>query len=501
MVRIGIVVFSLMLMSLLFGSADRAIDKIQESRVAETAREMVVTNDWLVPRYNGELRLQKPPLTYWTTAVSYKLFGISELAARVPSLVFAMLSACLLFVWVRQALDVNSAANAVLVMATSYLGMRYFRSGEADTTLLFFISLACFAGYRLLQTASKKDVWLLMLALGLGFLTKGPAGIAIPLLTILVYAFTTKQMIKLKVLANPIGIVIFLISAFAWYVWILIRMPDIAQHFLTHQVDETFVSGTHKQPIYWYLAHAIDFFAPWSLLLIPAGIWCYKNRPLPKLLQFALIWLLVVFVLLVFTVNKQTQYAMLFLPSIAILIGHYIQVASAKFLQFNKVIFFLLVLAVIALIFVGLHKQGIDIVLKMPQALFWPSLLIVPLVFKQLFKINAPTTPVLIASVLAVFIYLYTEQFVTKDAEKEDIKMLVQSIADQPNLYQSKPGNGAISFYAERPIPAIGSEQLQKLLITNHQLWLLSKDRPALKGYQVEQEKQVGKWILWKLAS
>jgi 4-amino-4-deoxy-L-arabinose transferase-like glycosyltransferase len=340
-----------------------------------------------------------------------------------------------------------------------------------------------------------------MLALGLGFLTKGPAGLAIPFLTILGYAFATKQMAKLKVLINPIGIVIFLISAFAWYAWILIRMPDIAQHFFSHQVDETFVTGTHKQPIYWYLAHAIDFFAPWSLLLIPAGIWCYKNRPLPKLLHFSLIWLLVVFVLLVFTVNKQTQYAMLFLPPIAILIGYYIQIASAKFLQFNKVIFFLLVLAVIALIFVGLHKQGFDIVLRMPQVLFWPLLLIIPLTLKRLFRVSTPTTPVLIASVLAVFIYLYAEQFVTKDAEKEDIKTLVQSIADLPNLYQSKPGNGAISFYAERPIPAIGNEQLYKLLIANHQLWILSKDKPVLEGYQVVQEKQVGKWALWKIAS
>jgi hypothetical protein len=192
---------------------------------------------------------------------------------------------------------------------------------------------------------------------------------------------------------------------------------------------------------------------------------------------------------------------MLFLPPIAILIGYYIQIANAKFLQFNKVIFFLLVLAVIALIFVGVHKQGINTVLRMPQALFWPSLLIVPLLLKQLFKVNTPTTPVLIASILAVFTYLYAEQFVTKDAEKEDIKMLVQSIADHSNLYQSKPGNGAISFYAERPVPAIGNAQLQKLLTTNHQLWMLSKDKPVLEGHQVVQEKQVGKWSLWKLAS
>ena len=99
MFRASIVLLSIMLIGLLFGSAERAIDKIQEARIAETSREMVVTNNWLVPHYNGDLRLQKPPLTYWTTALSYQIFGVSEQAARVPSLIFGVLTALLLLVW------------------------------------------------------------------------------------------------------------------------------------------------------------------------------------------------------------------------------------------------------------------------------------------------------------------------------------------------------------------------------------------------------------------
>ena len=58
---------SVLLAGLFLGNTDRAVDKIQEARIAETAREMVVDGDWLVPHYNGEVRLQKPPLTYWLT--------------------------------------------------------------------------------------------------------------------------------------------------------------------------------------------------------------------------------------------------------------------------------------------------------------------------------------------------------------------------------------------------------------------------------------------------
>lgn len=508
MFRAGIVLLSILLVGFLFGSAERAIDKIQEARIAETSREMVVEGDWVVPHYNGELRLQKPPLTYWTTALSYKIFGVSEQAARVPSLIFGLLSALLLLVWLNKALNIDVAINAILVMATSFLGLRYFRSAEADATLLFFVLLACFAGFQWLLNANKKMAYLFMLSLGLGFLTKGPAGIAIPVLTMLVYAFSTQQLKSIKGLLSPLGLCIFLFSAFAWYAWILFTMPDIAQQFFSKQVDETFISGTHQQPVYWYLAHAIEFFAPWSLLLIPAGIWCYQNRkitnnPLPKIIHFVLIWLLVVFVLLTFTVNKQTQYALLFLPPIAILVGYYIQVSQGKFYHFNRIVFWLLAIAVIVLFVLGIRKHGLETVLSFPKALIWPLLFFGPFALKKALKLTALTTPVLFASVFATFVYLYSEQYLTKDAEKEDIKQLVKSVLQRPELkkalYQVEPGDGAVSFYAERPILSLDADQIQSRLSTQKTLWIIAKQKPELSEVIVVQEKQIGRWGLWKI--
>jgi len=499
---------SILLIGFLFGSAERAIDKIQEARIAETSREMIVDNDWLVPHYNGELRLQKPPLTYWTTALSYKIFGVSEQAARVPSLLFGLLSTLLLLVWLREALNLDVATNAALVMATSFLGLRYFRSAEADATLLFFISLACFAGYQWILSLNKKMAYLFMLSIGLAFMTKGPAGIAIPVLTLLGYAYSTLQLKSVRTLLSPVGLCIFLFSAFAWYAWILIAMPDIAQQFFSKQVDETFISGTHQQPIYWYLAHAFEFFAPWSLLLIPAGIWCYHHRklsnyPLPKIVHFALIWLLVVFILLTFTVNKQTQYALLFLPPIAILVGYYIQVAQGKFYQFNRIVFWLLAIVVIVLFVLGIHKNGLETVFSFPKVLIWPLLFLGPFALKKALKLTALSTPVLFASVFATFIYLYSEQYLTKDAEKEDIKQLVESVVQRPELkqalYQAKPGDGAVSFYAQKPIQPLDAQQMQSLLAKQNTLWIIAKEKPVLAKEQVVQEKQIGRWGLWKI--
>ena len=86
-----LVMLALLLPALLIGLGERPLYKIQEVRIAETAREMVVSGDWLVPRYNGELRLQKPPLPYWLTAASYRLFGVNETATRLPAVLFGLL--------------------------------------------------------------------------------------------------------------------------------------------------------------------------------------------------------------------------------------------------------------------------------------------------------------------------------------------------------------------------------------------------------------------------
>lgn len=499
MTRIWIVMLSVMLAGLLIGSADRAIDKIQEARIAETAREMVVQNEWLVPHYNGELRLQKPPLTYWTTAVSYKFFGVNALSARLPSALFSLLTAWLVFTWAKREINLNVATNIALILMTSLIGLRYFRSGEADATLIFFITLACYAGFRLFEATNKRIVWLLMLALGLGFLTKGPAAIAIPLVTMVVYAFSINKLSDLRALANLTGLTIFVITAFAWYAWILLMMPDIAQHFFSRQVDETFISGTHRQPIYWYLAHTLDFFAPWSLLLIPAGIWCYKNKPLPKLIHFSLLWVGVVFVLLTLTVNKQTQYALLLLPPLAIVLGYYLEVATGKYDQFNRIVFWLLCVAALVVMVIAINKHGLDVILAMPNSAVCLLLLLVPLLLKKMLKVSSPKLPVLVAALLATFIYLFSEQCLTKDDGKSDIKTLMQIAATKAVLYQAMPGNGAVSFYAERAIKPLDEKQMQLLLDTQPELWLVSKHKPVLTDSQLSSEAQVGDWTLWKL--
>lgn len=75
-----------------------------EARYAEVARKMVQLNDWVTPWYDyGTPFWAKPPLSMWMTAVSFKLLGISELAARLPHLLAGCAVVWLIWDWLRSA--------------------------------------------------------------------------------------------------------------------------------------------------------------------------------------------------------------------------------------------------------------------------------------------------------------------------------------------------------------------------------------------------------------
>jgi predicted membrane-bound mannosyltransferase len=62
-----------------------ALIEPDEGRNAEIAREILLLRDWVTPHYDFIARLDKPILFFDLVALSYKVFGISEWSARLPS--------------------------------------------------------------------------------------------------------------------------------------------------------------------------------------------------------------------------------------------------------------------------------------------------------------------------------------------------------------------------------------------------------------------------------
>ncbi len=499
-----LVLLLVLLPALFFGLGERPVYKIQEVRIAETAREMIESGDWLVPRFNGELRLQKPPLPYWVTAASYHVGGVGAGTTRWPAALAGLCLSLLLWLWGRREVGEDAACTCVLVLVTSFLGLRYFRSGEADALLLLCISVACKLGFDILS--GRHGAWrriLFGLALGLGFLSKGPAGVAIPLLTVLLASLVERRRGGVRAAIAHFfslpGVAALLLVAFGWYAWIIWRLPEASQLFFGRQIDETFITGNHPKPIWWYLSNCVEFFAPWSVLVIPAGIMAYRRRAteMPALIRFAWSWLAVVFVLLTATVNKQTQYALLFAPPLALILGHYLGIADGGFRRLNRILFGVFCVAAIAGIGFALRKSA-----DLPQSLIWLALPLVQLAFARMLGVHSPSWPVVLVAGLVSTAFLYSDAHLSKEPRKLAAQSVMSDTAGYSPLFQAgpKPGAGELSFYAGRVVRPVDAEELPELLDRYPNIWLVGEKLPELPNTSVVLVKQIDELRLVKLS-
>ena len=120
-----------------------------EPRFAEASREMIERGNYIVPYFNNQLRLDKPPLTYWAQVASYHIFGENDFAARFPSAIAAALTALLIFAWGRRMGGEKLGWWAAIIFTLSLQTFVHAKAAVADMWLVLFMTLAHWAGYEL----------------------------------------------------------------------------------------------------------------------------------------------------------------------------------------------------------------------------------------------------------------------------------------------------------------------------------------------------------------
>lgn len=467
---------------------------------------MAARGNWLVPYYNGELRLQKPPLPYWLVAASYKIFGtVNEFSARFASATFSGLTVFLLFWWARKTLGLNSAVSTAICLTSSYLALRYFRSGEADSILLFFVTAACITVHDLLfLRPTLTRILVLHLCMGLGFLTKGPVAIAIPMVTLLWFALTNRQFNVLKKCLHPAGLLILLVTGFGWYGLIFYIMPEQANLFVSEQIDSTFITGNHPNPFYWYITRLFEFFIPWSIFIIPAAVWLYKVRPHPSVINYAAIWFIVTFIMLSLNVNKQAQYALLLAPPLMVLLGHYLASVMGKYALLNRIILTsLIALTAGALIIIFFKWEDIKS-FPVEQMLLLLSGCLLTFVVAKLLRYKEPAhyRELLLASIM-VSGWIYGQfHLYHVPGGKTDLKQFALAARGYSPLFIYTEPNPRLSFYMNRVVPALKSEQdIASALEKFNRLYLITEDQCFKSDDQILVEETIRseKLSLWKL--
>jgi 4-amino-4-deoxy-L-arabinose transferase-like glycosyltransferase len=134
-----IVVAGVVLFALFYQLGGRGLSEPDEGRFAEVGREMAVTGEYLTPRLNGVNHLSKPPVTYWLIALSVKMFGANEFAARLPAALAALGTLIAVYLLARSARSEATALWTVMVLLASPLFLGMARVITTDILLTCFV--------------------------------------------------------------------------------------------------------------------------------------------------------------------------------------------------------------------------------------------------------------------------------------------------------------------------------------------------------------------------
>ncbi len=219
----SIIVLSLML--LLAGNWILPLTDRDETRFSEASREMLLRGDYVVPWFNDKWRLFKPALIYWCQIGSYRVLGVNDFAARLPSVLFTTATALLLVRWGRKIAEGRTGFMAgAMFVAGLHVGI-VGRMATADLALIFFFTLATWSGWELTRPEQphRKQWWLIFyVALALGFLAKGPEA-WLPLGGMILGRALRKDSFRLRLTETVAGLCLALVLIALWGIPALIQ--------------------------------------------------------------------------------------------------------------------------------------------------------------------------------------------------------------------------------------------------------------------------------------
>src|SRR5437016_7053161 len=263
-----------------------------EPRFAEASREMIERGDYIVPYFNNQLRLDKPPLTYWAQTLSYCVFGENDFAARFPSAIAAALTALVIFIWGTRLRGKELGWRAAIIFTLSLQTFIHAKAAVADMWLVLFVTLAHLSGSETLQHSRRNQgaavssppwaIWrspflVFYISLALGFLAKGPIAWT-PLLTFAAMIISTRDWQLVRSFKFLRGLLLTLAVIALWGIPALIETHGeffrigIGRHVIGRSLATMEGHGADTFGMYllllpfYFVTIFISFF-PWSIKL------------------------------------------------------------------------------------------------------------------------------------------------------------------------------------------------------------------------------------------
>ena len=477
-----------------------------ETFYAQTAKEMANRNDWITPYLYGVPQFEKPILFYWLIEASYKILGINEFSSRLPSAVFGVIGVIAIYLLGSLMFNKRVGILAALILATNVEYLMLARGCVTDMALGVFVLLGML--FFIYGYIAKKDIFYILSAamFGLATLTKGPIGILLPGLVIIIYLAMTKELKILSIKRILWVTLTFLAIALPWYlVSYKIHGKAFVDEFFGFQNVIRFLEPEHKigAQFYYYLPILIGGFFPWSAFL-PFGLWRVIKKSFfvtgedRKYKLFIFLWFAVIFAFFSMSSTKLPTYIFPAWPAIALMIAiawdDFLEAGASVAVKRWMTISYYLLLAVVALGAAGLYlfiKARYPMILS--GILISGALLVLGFVISliTMFRKKYILTYFFIVYALLIFLYPFAKLVLPEleryETSKEIARELLSRIKDGERIASEKDYVAGTTFYIGREVTNVDKHHvLVNFLSSDKRVWCVLKEKNHRQLYELD---------------
>ena len=299
-----------------------------EGRYADIPREMLESGDFLTPFLNYVKYFEKPPLIYWLNALSMKLLGENEFAARLPSALCGVLTILFVYHVGRTLFGRRQGLTAALMLGSSAGFMIQNRMILTDIPLTFCLTaaLGCFVlANREGERRAALYYHLFYLFAALAVLAKGLIGMVLPAGVIFFYILLTRRWRLFREMRLPTGLLLFFLVGAPWFILVSLKNPEFARFFFIHEHFERFLTKVHGryQPLWFFIPILLVGMLPWSVLIPSSfrGIWKDRRESGGEARLYLAIWFILIFLFFSKSNSKLIPYILPVYPAAALLMG------------------------------------------------------------------------------------------------------------------------------------------------------------------------------------
>lgn len=324
-----------------------------EARYGEIGRKMAEIGDGVTPWFDDGVPFWgKPPLSFWLTAASFRLFGVSEFAARLPHLLCTLLAGALVWQLGRQR-SPREGLLALSLLAGSLLFFVGAAGVMTDPALVLATTLAMHGFWLALhhnnQTARRRQGWQVFVGLAVGLLAKGPIAAVFVLVPLLLWTVLCgRAMAVWRAIPWVRGGALAALLVVPWYLLAEQRTPGFLRYFLLGEHWRRFVTpgwggdlygSAHRHAPGSIWLYALGATLPWLPLLglLAMGLWRRSKTPgsdddnadAAAWQRFLLLWALWPLIFFTAARNIVWSYVLPSLPAAALLAAGWIERRTA----------------------------------------------------------------------------------------------------------------------------------------------------------------------------